>query len=100
MLGKKKNTEIDIRIVSHPTSGRPCVKNIEMENIYTNIKGTTIPEQRIQDALDAIGKTEREVLDFLGDYGLSPGALFYFVEMMATQMEWVRDRRGYNENNR
>jgi hypothetical protein len=66
-----------------------------MKNIYTNIKGTVIPEQRIQEALDAIGKTEDEVLEFLGDYGLMPGAVFYFIEMLAKQQEWVKERAGY-----
>ena len=68
-----------------------------IKTIYTNIKGTVIPEQRIQEALDSIGKTEQEVLDFLGDYGLLPGALFYFIEMLETQQRWVKERAAYSD---
>jgi len=66
-----------------------------LKNTYTNIKGTKIPEERIEEALKFIGKTEQEVLDFLGDYGLMPGALFYFIEMLETQQRWVKERAGY-----
>ena len=67
-----------------------------LKNTYTNIKGTKIPGKRIEEALNSIGKTEREVLDFLGDYGLMPGALFYFIEMLETQQRWVKERAGYS----
>ena len=69
-----------------------------LKNTYTNIKGTCIPEKRIEEALNSIGKTEREVLDFLGDYGLMPGALFYFIEMLETQQKWVKERAGYSRH--
>ena len=67
-----------------------------LKNTYTNIKGTKIPEERIEEALKFIGKTEQEVLDFLGDYGLMPGALFYFIEMLETQQKLVKERAGYS----
>ena len=69
-----------------------------LKNTYTNIKGTKIPEERIEEALKFIGKTEQEVLDFLGDYGLMPGALFYFIEMLETQQRWVKERAGYSRH--
>jgi hypothetical protein len=56
---------------------------------YTDARGVSVPDERIQELLQVIGKSEQEVIEFIGsDYAKIPGAFYYFIEMLATQKQY------------
>lgn len=58
---------------------------------YRSPNGLIIGDKWIEDRLDEIGKTEREVLDFLGeDYSEIPGTFSSLIETLAIQMQWFK----------
>ena len=48
---------------------------------YTNFRGVSVSPERIQELLSSVGKTEEEVLEFLG--GDVPGEMLHFLELFS-----------------
>ena len=60
---------------------------------YTDNRGLLISEHTMRAYLEQIGKTEQEVVDFLGkDIAEADGAMFYFLQMLAAQKQFYAKR--------
>lgn len=70
-----------------------------MKNQYRDLRGLIIPDDCIKGMLDEIGKTEDEVIAFLGeDVAFDNGRLPYFLDMMVIQKHWIDSRNGRRDD--
>jgi hypothetical protein len=60
---------------------------------YRDNRGLRVPDERIEELLRFVGKTEKEVVDFLGNERMcQDGFAYYFLDYLATQDRWYRRR--------
>ena len=63
---------------------------------YTDNRGLFIPPHRIHELLSVVGKTEDEIINFLGrDLMKIDGCALYFIEMLANQIEFFINKGWY-----
>ena len=61
---------------------------------YTDLRGLPIPERQIEEMLEIIGKTEDEIINFLGKSIMeSSGMAVLFLESFSNVIQYFKDRR-------